>query len=47
MITQFAFTPTVTTEEMRLNPDIYEKVRNINKIRAKKVKNYKPKAKKH
>jgi cytochrome c oxidase subunit 2 len=33
MITQFAFTPTVTTEEMRLNPEIYEKVRNINKIR--------------
>ena len=38
MITQFAFTPTVTTEEMRLNPDIYEKVRNINKIRANKSK---------
>ena len=36
MITQFAFTPTVTTEEMRLNPDIYEKVRNINKIRVQK-----------
>jgi cytochrome c oxidase subunit 2 len=38
MITQFAFTPTVTTEEMRLNPDIYEKVRNINKIRVSKSK---------
>ncbi|MDC0629130.1 MAG: cytochrome c oxidase subunit II [Flavobacteriaceae bacterium] len=38
MITQFAFTPTVTTEEMRLNPDIYEKVRNINKIRVQKSK---------
>ncbi len=38
MITQFAFTPTVTTEEMRLNPDIYEKVRNINKIRVNKSK---------
>ena len=38
MITQFAFTPTVTTEKMRLNPDIYEKVRNINKIRANKSK---------
>jgi cytochrome c oxidase subunit 2 len=33
MITQFSFTPTVTTEEMRLNPEIYDKVRNINKIR--------------
>ena len=38
MITQFAFTPTVTTEEMRLNPDIYEKVKNINKIRVNKSK---------
>ena len=38
MITQFSFTPTVTTEEMRLNPDIYEKVRNINKIRVNKSK---------
>ena len=38
MITQFAFTPTVTTEEMRLNPDIYEKVKNINRIRVKKSK---------
>ena len=32
MITQFAFTPTVTTAEMRLNPDIYQKVKNINKM---------------
>ena len=38
MITQFAFTPTVTTEEMRLNPDIYEKVKNINRIRVNKSK---------
>ena len=38
MITQFAFTPTVTTAEMRLNPDIYEKVRNINKNRVSKSK---------
>ena len=38
MITQFAFTPTVTTEEMRLNPEIYEKVRNINKIRNENSK---------
>ena len=38
MITQFSFTPTVTTEEMRLNPDTYEKVKNINRIRVKKSK---------
>ena len=36
MITQFAFTPSVTTEDMRQNPDIIDKVANINKIRAKK-----------
>jgi len=35
MITQFAFTPTVTTEEMRANPDIIDKVSNINKIRVR------------
>lgn len=34
MITQFAFTPTVTTAEMRQNPDIIDKVARINKIRA-------------
>ncbi|MBT8323732.1 MAG: cytochrome c oxidase subunit II [Winogradskyella sp.] len=33
MITQFSFTPTVTTEEMRQNPDIVDKVANINKLR--------------
>jgi cytochrome c oxidase subunit 2 len=33
MVTQFGFTPTVTTEEMRLNPDIVEKVKSINKLR--------------
>jgi cytochrome c oxidase subunit 2 len=38
MITQFAFTPAITTEEMRLNPEIYDKVSNINKIRNKKSK---------
>lgn len=38
MITQFAFTPTVTTAEMRLNPDIYQKVKNINKIRNENSK---------
>ncbi len=36
MITQFGFTPTVTTAEMRLNPDIVEKVANINAIRSEK-----------
>ena len=38
MITQFAFTPTITTAEMRQNPDIIDKVANINKIRAKNSK---------
>ena len=38
MITQFSFTPTVTTEEMRLNPAIYDQVRNINQIRNDKSK---------
>ena len=33
MITQFAFTPTVTTEEMRERPDIIDKVANINELR--------------
>jgi cytochrome c oxidase subunit 2 len=33
MVTQFSFTPTVTTAEMRQNPDIQEKIQNINKIR--------------
>jgi len=34
MITQFGFTPTVTTAEMRQNPDIIDKVTRINKIRV-------------
>ena len=33
MITQFAFTPTITTEEMRENLDVIAKVKNINAIR--------------
>ncbi|WP_296315781.1 cytochrome c oxidase subunit II [Winogradskyella sp. UBA3174] len=33
MVTQFGFTPTVTTADMRLNPDIVEKVKNINELR--------------
>lgn len=36
MITQFGFTPTITTEEMRLRPNIAQKVTNINQIRVKK-----------
>src|SRR5690606_26217272 len=36
MITQFAFTPTITTEEMRQNDKIVEKVANINAIRTEK-----------
>ncbi|MBU2950502.1 cytochrome c oxidase subunit II [Tamlana agarivorans] len=39
MITQFGFTPTKTTAEMRQTPDIQEKVTRINKIR---VENSKP-----
>lgn len=39
MITQFAFTPTITTEEMRQNDHIVEKVNNINEIRADRSKN--------
>jgi len=38
MITQFGFTPTVTTAEMRQNPDIVEKVKNINEIRIENSK---------
>jgi cytochrome c oxidase subunit II len=36
MVTEFAFRPTMTTDEMRQDPKIVEKVANINKIRAKK-----------
>jgi len=36
MVTQFAFTPTVTTAEMRQNPDIQEKVENINTLRLQR-----------
>ncbi|KJD32691.1 cytochrome C oxidase subunit II [Tamlana nanhaiensis] len=36
MITQFGFTPTVTTEEMRQTPDMIEKVQHINEIRVEK-----------
>lgn len=33
MVTQFSFTPTITTEEMRLDPEMVEKVKSINEIR--------------
>ncbi|WP_417363368.1 cytochrome c oxidase subunit II [Galbibacter sp.] len=36
MITQFAFTPSVTTADMRMDPDMVEKVSHINQIRADK-----------
>lgn len=35
-ITQFKFTPTVTTAEMRQDPDVMTKVQGINKIRSAK-----------
>ncbi|PKQ44354.1 cytochrome c oxidase subunit II [Confluentibacter flavum] len=38
MITQFGFTPTVTTAEMRQTPDMVDKVANINKIRVENSK---------
>ena len=38
MITEFAFTPKTTTEEMRLNPEMIAKVKKINKIRLEKSK---------
>lgn len=37
MITQFSFTPTITTAEMRQNPDVVAKVKRINGIRAEKA----------
>ncbi len=36
MVTQFGFTPTMTTEEMRADEKIVAKVENINKIRTEK-----------
>jgi len=38
MVTQFAFIPSITTSEMRENPDMVEKVANINKLREEKSK---------
>lgn len=36
MITQFAFTPTITTEEMRQDPEVIDKVEHINQLRTDK-----------
>ena len=36
MVTQFAFTPSVTTTDMRNNQDIVNKVSKINKVRSEK-----------
>ncbi|MHA7841891.1 MAG: cytochrome c oxidase subunit II [Winogradskyella sp.] len=38
MVTQFGFTPTVTTADMRETEDMKDKVLNINKIRTEKSK---------
>jgi len=38
MITQFGFTPTITTVEMRQTPEMIDKIANINKIRVEKSK---------
>lgn len=38
MVTQFAYKPIMTTEEMRNDPKIIAKVRNINRIREEKSK---------
>jgi len=36
MITQFAFTPSMTTDDMRMNDEVIEKVAYINQIRTEK-----------
>ncbi|WP_375238416.1 cytochrome c oxidase subunit II [Aurantibacter sp.] len=38
MITQFSFTPTKTTTEMRETPEMIDKIANINRIRVEKSK---------
>ncbi len=37
MITEFSFTPTVTTAEMRMKPEVIEKVERTNKVRAERA----------
>jgi len=44
MITQFSFTPIVTTTDMRLNPDVVEKVKTVNAIRAERASKGEPNA---
>lgn len=39
MITEFSFTPIYTTEEMRQNPDVRDKVKRTNEIRAERAAN--------
>lgn len=38
MVTQFAFTPTMTTQDMRMNEEMVAKVQDINNIRREKSK---------
>ena len=42
MITQFSYTPIYTTEEMRQDPDVMEKVKRTNAIRAERAMNGEP-----
>ncbi|NJB70961.1 cytochrome c oxidase subunit 2 [Saonia flava] len=42
MITEFSFTPTITTVDMRQNPDVVDKVKRTNAIRAEKAANGEP-----
>ena len=37
MITEFSFTPTITTAQMRQDPDVVDKVRRTNEIRAERA----------
>ena len=37
MVTQFSFTPSITTAEMRQDPDVIQKVKDINKLRAERA----------
>ena len=39
MTTEFSFTPTITTAEMRMNPDVVAKVKRTNEIRAERAAN--------
>ncbi len=39
MITEFSYTPIYTTEVMRMNPDVIDKVKRTNAIRSKKAAN--------